>query len=60
MVFHKILIGWALLRTTVEDLNSCSMALSWVKVFATTFFKNSTMRTHLTNVNVSHNLRKFG
>lgn len=60
MVFHKILIGWALLRTTVEDLNSCSMALSWVKVFATTFKKNPTMGTHLTNVNVSHNLRKFG
>jgi hypothetical protein len=37
MVFHKILLGWAMLRTTDEDLNSGSMALSWVKVFATTF-----------------------
>ncbi len=60
MVFHKILLGWAMLRTTDEDLNSGSMALSWVKVFATTFKKNPTMGTHLTNVNVSHNLRKFG
>jgi hypothetical protein len=39
MVFHKILLEWAMLRTTVEDLNSGSMVLSWVKVFATTFKK---------------------
>jgi hypothetical protein len=28
MVFHKILLGWAMLRTIVEDLNLGSMDLT--------------------------------
>jgi hypothetical protein len=60
MVFHKILLGWAMLRTTVEDLNSGSMVLVGLRYLQQHFQKNSTMRTHLTNMNVSHSLRKFG